>query len=106
MANQHQEKEVEVSRIKGINAFVLMFIIIITMTILTYVLPAGQYDRIESNGRMVVDPESFHYIDSNPVGFLEMFNSVHLGMLEGASIILFVFFIRWSARDNAKNRSH
>lgn len=91
MANQHQEKEVEVSRIKGINAFVLMFIIIITMTILTYVLPAGQYDRIENNGRMVVDPESFHYIDSNPVGFLEMFNSVHLGMLEGASIILFVF---------------
>lgn len=91
MTNLQNNQEVEEPKIKGINAFVLMFIIILLMTIFTYIIPAGQYDRVESNGRMVVDPESFHYIDSNPVGFLDMFKSVHLGMLEGASIILFVF---------------
>lgn len=76
---------------KGLNAFVLMFIIIIIMTILTYIVPAGKYERVDNNGRTVVDPESFQFVESSPVGFLEMFNSVHLGMLEGASIILFVF---------------
>ncbi|MCK1990121.1 AbgT family transporter [Lysinibacillus fusiformis] len=91
MVNLHQEKKEDEPRIKGINAFVLMFIIILVMSLLTYILPAGQYERVESNGRMVVDPESFQYISSNPVGFLEIFNSVHLGMLEGAPIILFVF---------------
>ncbi|MFA1739864.1 YfcC family protein [Lysinibacillus fusiformis] len=91
MVNLHQEKKENEPRIKGINAFVLMFIIILVMSLLTYILPAGQYERVESNGRMVVDPESFQYISSNPVGFLEIFNSVHLGMLEGAPIILFVF---------------
>jgi len=91
MVNLHQEKKEDEPRIKGINAFVLMFIIILVMSLLTYILPAGQYERVESNGRMVVDPDSFQYISSNPVGFLEIFNSVHLGMLEGAPIILFVF---------------
>ncbi|QPA54440.1 YfcC family protein [Lysinibacillus sphaericus] len=91
MVNLHQEKKEDEPRIKGINAFVLMFIIILVMSLLTYILPAGQYERVESNGRMIVDPESFQYISSNPVGFLEIFNSVHLGMLEGAPIILFVF---------------
>ncbi|QTD40693.1 YfcC family protein [Sporosarcina sp. Te-1] len=76
---------------KGINAFFLMFLVIVIMTVLTYILPAGQYDRVEKDGRTVVDPTSFHFVDSSPVGLLEMFNSVHLGLVEGAPIILFVF---------------
>ncbi len=76
---------------KGINAFFLMFIVIVVMTALTYILPAGQYDRVEKDGRNVVDPTSFHFVESSPVGILEMFNSVHLGLVEGAHIILFVF---------------
>ncbi|WP_409367368.1 YfcC family protein [Lysinibacillus sp. 38-6] len=92
MANlQEENNNLEEPKMKGINAFVLMFIIILVMSALTYIIPAGQYDRVDNNGRMVVDPESFHYIDSSPVGFLQIFNSVHLGLLEGASIILFVF---------------
>lgn len=76
---------------KGINAFVLMFIVIVIMTILTYILPAGQYDRVEKDGRTIVDPTSFQFVESTPVGVLDMFNSVHLGLVEGSSIILFVF---------------
>ncbi|MBB4823093.1 putative ion transporter superfamily protein YfcC [Sporosarcina luteola] len=76
---------------KGINAFFLMFLVIVVMTVLTYILPAGQYDRVEKDGRTIVDPTSFHFVDSSPVGVLEMFNSVHIGLVEGAPIILFVF---------------
>ncbi|MDQ7864512.1 hypothetical protein RCO48_35620 [Peribacillus frigoritolerans] len=39
----------------------------------------------------VVDPTSFEFVESTPVGLLEMFSSIHAGMIEGASIILFVF---------------
>ncbi|MFF2857856.1 C4-dicarboxylate ABC transporter permease, partial [Peribacillus sp. NPDC058002] len=76
---------------KGINPFVLMFIVIVIVTVLTYILPAGQYERIEKDGRSVVDPTSFEFVESTPVGLLEMFSSIHAGMIEGASIILFVF---------------
>ncbi|MFL0363490.1 YfcC family protein [Pseudobacillus sp. 179-B 2D1 NHS] len=68
-----------------------MFVVIAIVTALTYILPAGQYARIEKEGRSVVDPSSFQFVDSTPVGLLEMFSSVHAGMIEGASIILFVF---------------
>ncbi|SIT74724.1 YfcC family protein [Edaphobacillus lindanitolerans] len=76
---------------KSLNPFVLMFVIIAIMAILTYIVPAGQYDRVEVDGRSVVDPGSFHWVDQQPIGFLEMFNSVHHGFVEGAAIILFVF---------------
>lgn len=76
---------------KGINPFVLMFIVIVIVTVLTYILPAGQYERIEKDGRSVVNPTSFEFVESTPVGLLEMFSSIHAGMIEGASIILFVF---------------
>ncbi len=76
---------------KGINPFVLMFIVIVIATVLTYILPAGEYERVEKEGRTVVDPTTFEFVESSPVGLLEMFNSIHLGMIEGAPIILFVF---------------
>lgn len=49
---------------KGVNPFVLMFIVIVIVTVLTYILPAGQYERIEKDGRSVVDPTSFEFVES------------------------------------------
>ncbi|MFJ8234231.1 YfcC family protein [Ureibacillus sp. NPDC094379] len=77
-------------RIKGINSFALMFGIMIVMTILTYVIPAGQYERLEVGGRTVVDPTSFTFIESSSVGFFDIFTSIHQGLVLGAPIILFV----------------
>lgn len=74
----------------NINPFALMFFVIVVVTVLTYIVPAGEYERTEVDGRTVVDPTSFSFVESSPVGLLEMFNSFHFGMIEGASIILFV----------------
>lgn len=78
---------------KGINAFVLIFIVIVIASILTYILPAGQYERVEVDGRSVVDPTTFTFVESSPVGFMDVFNSIHLGMIEGSGIIFFVFIV-------------
>lgn len=56
-------------------------------TILTYILPAGEYARVEVDGRTTVDPQSFKWIDSTPVGFFDMVKAIHTGMVEGADII-------------------
>lgn len=76
---------------KGLNAFALMFFIIILAGLMTYFIPAGSYERVEVDNRSIVNPESFSYTESEPVGPLELFNSFHMGMVEGANIILFVF---------------
>ena len=77
----------------GISAYVLMFFIIAAITVLTYVVPAGKYARFEENGRTMIDPAKFEFVDRTPVGLLEMFNSFHQGMVNAAPIILFVLLI-------------
>lgn len=77
----------------GISAYVLMFFIIAAITVLTYIIPAGEYARYEENGRTMIDPAKFEYVAKTPVGLLEMFNSFHQGMVNAAPIILFVLLI-------------
>ena len=60
MVNLHQEKKENEPRIKGINAFVLMFIIILVMSLLTYILPAGQYERVERMGEWLLIRNPFN----------------------------------------------
>ncbi|MGE8203819.1 YfcC family protein [Heyndrickxia sp. NPDC080065] len=78
---------------RNINAFVLIFCVIIIATILTYIVPAGEYDRVEKDGRTLVVPGTFHLTDSSPVSFFKIFTSIHTGMINGAGIIFFVLMI-------------
>ena len=76
-----------------INAFVLLFFVVVISTILTYIMPAGEYERHEKDGRTVVDPDSFELIEQSPVGFFHIFTSIHAGMINGAGIIFFVLIV-------------
>lgn len=79
-----------------------VLVVLITMVfiaaILTYVIPAGQYDRIinKSTGRMVIDPNSFHYIAKTPVGPFGLLVSIEEGLIEAAGIT-FLIFMAFSA---------
>ncbi|MEO4054435.1 Na+/H+ antiporter NhaC family protein [Solibacillus sp. CAU 1738] len=88
--NHPQSKE---KKALNINAFVLLFFVIVISAILTYIMPAGEYDRVEQDGRTVVVPDSFHFTDQSPVGFFDIFTSIHTGMANGAGIIFFILII-------------
>lgn len=62
---------------------------------LSYVLPAGRYDRQEdeATGRDVVVAGTFHEVEQNPVGPFQMFVAIPLGMADAASVIFLVFLI-------------
>ena len=76
-----------------INSFSLLFGIIIFITLLSYVLPAGTYERIDVDGRKVIVPESFQFTETNPIGFFDIFKSIHTGMVDASSIIFYVFIV-------------
>lgn len=82
-------------QIKALNPMVLLSIIIVGCAIATYLVPAGQYDRIldAATGRELVDPETFHYVDQNPVGIFSLFMSITLGLQRAGYIIFFLFMI-------------
>lgn len=75
------------------NAYTLLMIIIVIVTVMTFIVPAGEFARQEmSNGRVGVIPGSFEYVDQSPVGAIGLFRAIPEGMLAAANIVFIVFF--------------
>ena len=45
----------------------ILFVLMLLAGLLTRLLPAGSYTRIESDGRQVIDPPSFQFVSSSGV---------------------------------------
>ena len=73
----------------------IIVLIILICAIATYLVPAGEFARVEdpNTGRNVVDPDSFAYVDQNPVGLMDLFMSITKGIQGASSIIGFLFII-------------
>lgn len=58
----------KVKKVSFPHTFVIIFVMIVIAVGLTWVVPAGTYDFVKSaSGRKVVDPATFHYIQSASV---------------------------------------
>lgn len=72
--------------------YVLLFCIIIFCAILTWVLPAGQFERVtNSEGIEVAVAGTYHYVENTPVGIFQTIQSVYKGMVDAAPVVFFVF---------------
>lgn len=72
--------------------FVILFGIVLVCAILTWIIPAGQFDRVENaQGRMVAVAGTWHEIEASPVGPFEFFQAFFKGMVNAGEIIFFVF---------------
>ncbi len=68
---------------------------IVIAAVLSYVLPAGQYERRtdETCGREVVIPASYHHVDVRPVGAFQALVAIPKGIWNARAIIIFIFLI-------------
>ena len=64
----------------------LMFCIVLIVALCSYFVPAGEYARIQVDGRTVVDPNSYTRVESNPIGVMEFLLAFPTGMTAAASI--------------------
>ena len=74
---------------------IIMLAFIGIATLLTYVVPAGSYDRIvdEATGREIVVQGSYKQQQSNPVSIGKMFLTVPEGFIEGAEVVILILII-------------
>jgi len=84
---------VEKKNFKMPHVFIILMVIAAICALASYVFPAGQYEMIEFQGRMIANPESFSYIDRTPVGFLQFFVAFPEGMRQAADIIFCIFMV-------------
>ncbi|MBR0139998.1 MAG: YfcC family protein [Firmicutes bacterium] len=78
------------------HAYVLIVGLVIIMGILTYIIPAGVYDSIEVNGKKVLDPNSFHFVDPTPVSPWNMVLAIPQGLVKQAGLIFMIIVISGS----------
>lgn len=80
------------------HTYVILFLMIVVAAVLTWVLPAGQFERevVEGLSRPVVIPGSYHTVEQSGVGFWGVFKSIPEGMV-GASSIIFLIMISTAA---------
>lgn len=80
-------------KLKIPNTYILIFSLLVLIAAMTWIIPGGKYERTTLNGREVVVQNSFHFVDSNPQGIIELFISPLKGFVEAALIIGFVLIV-------------
>ncbi|SDK14296.1 YfcC family protein [Natronincola ferrireducens] len=80
--------------IKMPHTYILLSMIMVFMAVLSYIIPAGAYERIEDTvtGRMVVIPGSFEYIEGTQPGVFDVFIALQRGFIDAADIIFLIVF--------------
>ena len=87
-----QKAGAQISQRAFIQSLVILFVLMMIAGILTLVIPAGQYTRIEVDGRETIDPDSFQFVEKPvyPVWrwFLAPFEV--LGSSSGPTVIVII----------------
>ena len=82
------------------HTYLLIFAILVICAILTYVIPAGQFDTAPNEtGREILIPGTFHAVEQNPVSLYDFFNAIPTGLSEMSSLIFFVMIAGKTLRD-------
>jgi len=84
---------VKQKKIKVPNTFLIIFSLIVLAAILTWIIPAGEFNTVEKNGREIVVNGSYHHVDKNPQGIFDVLTAPIDGFVEAALIIGFVLIV-------------
>jgi len=80
-------------KIKLPHTLVLIYSMVILTIIATWIIPGGEYERVEKDGRTITLADSFEFIDRQPQGLGTLFISPIKGFIEAAYIIVFIFVV-------------
>lgn len=80
------------------HVFVILFFLVLLASILTWIIPAGQfaYEAVDVNGtvRNLVIPGSFQYVEgAKATGILGFLGSFHRGLISGADVMMLIFIV-------------
>jgi len=76
------------------HAYFMLFLVICLAMVLTWVVPAGNFDRVfdEATGRTLVVPGTYAEVEATPVNPIEMITCIFKGFENAAQTVFFTFF--------------
>ncbi len=78
---------------QSFNTLVMIFLVVVLAALVTWIAPGGEYAREVKDGKTLVVPNSFTYIQSQPQGIGALLMSPIKGFIQAANIIVFLFVI-------------
>lgn len=76
------------------HVYVILFVFSGIGAILTHFIPAGRYERVPGpDGRTVIDPDSFEYVQNTPVGIVDFMTAIPRGLIDASAVVFFTFII-------------
>ncbi|SFK61413.1 Uncharacterized membrane protein YfcC, ion transporter superfamily [Salinicoccus halodurans] len=88
-----QEKENIANKSRFPHTYAILLAVVIIAAALSYVIPAGEFEREEVGDRTEVVPGSYTGVEQNPVSFFDLFKSIPTGLVEGGEIIFYIFLV-------------
>ena len=80
-------------RLRVPHTWALLFALVVLAAAATWFLPAGEYQRVEVEGRMVVDPASYHPVAPRPATAADVLLAFPRGLAATAEIVFYIFLI-------------
>ncbi len=75
------------------NTLVIVFCLSVVVALLSYVIPAGQFARETVDGRSLVIPGSFEFIESTPIKFWQFWTDIPTAWTKGAGNIWMILIV-------------
>jgi uncharacterized ion transporter superfamily protein YfcC len=90
-----QKAGAQISKKAFLQSIIILFILMCAAGILTRVIPAGNYERVFLDGREVIDPASFQFIDSPDYAIWRWFTAPIevLAAPDNLTVIVIILFI-------------
>lgn len=74
--------------------YVILFILIALAAVATYIVPAGEYERVPGpEGRTTIDLTSYASVEQTPVGITDFLTVIPRGLIDAGEVIFFTFII-------------
>lgn len=80
-------------KLKMPHTYLLLLIIVCLAAFMTYIIPAGEFERQKVEDRTEVINGSYHHVTQSPVAPIEIFRSIPNGLIEGGEIIFYIFIV-------------
>ena len=71
----------------------LLIALVVLSALLTYIVPAGAFDRDVVDGRSLVVAGTYQSTEANPTTFMSLIQSIYNGMLDASDIAWFIFVV-------------
>jgi uncharacterized ion transporter superfamily protein YfcC len=93
MENMEKKQTRGMKKIRLPHTLILIYAMVVLMVVATWIVPGGEYTRIEKDGKLMPVSGSFHTVVRQPQGLGALVISPIKGFVEAAQIIVFVLIV-------------